>query len=168
MIPPLETQCNDFQLGTSRVNPPMGKSKIVTRMGKGGCYDPPLDFVIFSSILVFWCQMKAFDVFSTWQKKFLKKVNFLRSYSLFSALMTSQSPISPQRPVNHGFSKNDRKKVPNARMCYKMISYGENTPNKGILVHVRAFFTSKTSIFRLVDANNPPVTYFETMLNPYL
>ena len=37
-----------------------------------------------------------------------------------------------------------------------MISNGENTPNPGILVHVWAIFRSKTSIFRLVDANEPP------------
>ena len=41
-------------------NPAMGKSKIVTRMGKGGCHDPPLDFVIFSSILVFLVLNESF------------------------------------------------------------------------------------------------------------
>ena len=49
-----------------------------------------------------------------------------------------------------------------------MISRGENTPNQGILMPLRAFFTSKTSIFRPEVANNPPVTYFETVLHLYL
>ena len=55
-------------------------------------------------------------------------------------------------------------------MCYKMIPRGENTPNQGILMPFRTFFTSKTSIFRPEVANNPlpPVTYFETVLHPYL
>ena len=39
----------------------MGKSKIVTRMGKGGgLLWPPLDFVIFSSILVFLVSNESF------------------------------------------------------------------------------------------------------------
>ena len=62
---------------TKILNPPMGKSKIVTRMGKGGCYDPPWDLIIFfARFQRFWYQMRAFYVFSTVQKNFLKKVNF--------------------------------------------------------------------------------------------
>ena len=39
----------------------MGKSKIVTRMGKGGVVmTPPLDFVIFYSILVFLVSNESF------------------------------------------------------------------------------------------------------------
>ena len=50
-----------YKWANHRLNPPMGKSKIVTRMGKGGgCYDPPLDFVIFSSILVFLVLNESF------------------------------------------------------------------------------------------------------------
>ena len=51
----------------------MGKQKIVTRMGKGGCYDPPGISLFFARFQRFWYQMKAFYVFSTVQKIFFEK-----------------------------------------------------------------------------------------------
>ena len=66
-----------MNLGLVMLNPPMGKSKIVTRMGKGGVVmTPPLDFVIFCSILVFLVSNESFRRILHNADKFLKKVNF--------------------------------------------------------------------------------------------
>ena len=48
-----------------------------------------------------------------------------------------------------------------------MKSNGEKQTKVGILVSFGAFLRQKTSIFRLLDAKTP-LTYFETVLHPYL
>ena len=131
----------------------------------------PLKFHYFLLDFQRFCyQMKAIYVFSTMQKKkLLKKSQFLTKIQLFKwsdDVTISNLPVSARK--SRIFQKR-QKKVQNARIHYKIISMVKTHQNQAFWCLQGHFLRKKTSLFRQVDANNPPpCDYFDTELQPYL
>ena len=112
--------------------------------------------------------MKAWHKNSSVKKKFWKNVNFWPSYGNLCDLTPRHSRLSAKLAD----IRNSLKNCPNCTEFFfercKMKKRDKNTSNQSGLVCFTAFFTSKTSTFRYLDKKNPPGTFFETVLHPYL
>ena len=113
--------------------------------------------------------MKAWHKNSSLQKKKLwKKVNFWPSYGNLSDL----TPRHPRLCAKLVGNRKSLKKCPNStEFFFERCKKKKRDTTHQIKVFwcvLRPFFLQKTSTFRYLDKKNPPSTFFETVLHPFL